>query len=185
MRIIGGRLRGRKLQTFRGSEVRPTADRVRESLFNILGRKFIDANVLDLFAGTGALGIEALSRGARSAVFVDNSAQSLAVLCKNLDRCALRHHCRTIRWDITRNLKCLKEYPETFDLVFLDPPYHCGLVPATLQRLEESGCLASEAVLAAEHEIGAKFDIESSRFTCTDNRRYGRTALSFFSYLDL
>ena len=182
MRIIGGRLRGRKLQTFKGSEVRPTADRVREALFNILGRKFIGANVLDLFAGTGALGIEALSRGAQKAVFVDHSAHSLAVLRKNLDRCTLQQYCRTIRWDIAKSLKCLVEYPETFDMVFLDPPYHCGLVPTALQHLEKSGCLAPEAILAAEHEVGAAFEMESSGFTCTDTRRYGRTALSFFDY---
>lgn len=182
MRIIGGRLRGRKLQTFKGSQVRPTADRVREALFNILGRKFIDARVLDLFAGTGALGIEALSRGAHTAVFVDNSAHSLAVLRKNLERCALQHCSRTIQWDVARNLKCLQAYPETFDMVFLDPPYHCGLVPSTLRHLSEIGCLASGAILAAEHEAGMKPEIPSTCFTCIDHRRYGRTALTFFTY---
>jgi 16S rRNA (guanine966-N2)-methyltransferase len=180
VRIVGGRLRGRKLQTFKGSGVRPTADRVREALFNILGRKFVHATVLDLFAGTGALGIEALSRGAQSAVFVDNSAYSLAVLRKNLDHCALQHCATTIQWDIARNLACLKGYPETFELVFMDPPYHLGLVPRALQHLLESGCLSSGALLAAEHEVGTQLEIQSSRFTCTDMRRYGRTALSFF-----
>lgn len=182
MRIIGGRLRGRKLQTFKGSQVRPTADRVREALFNILGDKFADANILDLFAGTGALGIEALSRGAQTAVFVDNSAQSLAVLRKNLDRCALQPYARIIQWDISRNLTCLKCYPETFDMVFMDPPYHLDLVTKALQHLLDSGCLSSRALLVAEHEVGAEFEIESARFNCTDNRRYGRTALSFFTY---
>ncbi len=183
MRIIGGRLRGRKLQTFKGSDVRPTADRVREALFNILGSKFINANVLDLFAGTGALGIEALSRGAQTAVFVDNSAPSLEVLRKNLDRCALRHCTQTIRWDIARNLACLKGYPMAFDLVFMDPPYNRGLVPTTLQHLVDSECLASEALLTAEHEAGMKLELPP-HFTCTDLRRYGRTALSFFTFLN-
>lgn len=185
MRIIGGRLRGRKLQTFKGSEVRPTADRVREALFNILGRQFLGANVLDLFAGTGALGIEALSRGAQTAVFVDNNLRSLDVLRKNLDRCALQNCSRAIQWDIARSLACLKAYPAAFDMVFLDPPYHHGLVPMALRHLEASGCLASGAVLTAEHEVGMAFEIESARFTCTDQRRYGRTALSFFAYQDL
>jgi 16S rRNA (guanine966-N2)-methyltransferase len=185
VRIIGGRLRGRKLQTFKGSEVRPTADRVREALFNILGRQFIGANVLDLFAGTGALGIEALSRGAQTAVFVDNNSRSLDLLRRNLDRCALQNCSRTIQWDIVRNLACLNGYPETFNMVFLDPPYHRGLVPMALRYLEASGCLASGAVLAAEHEVGMATEIESARFTCTDNRRYGRTALSFFTYQGL
>jgi 16S rRNA (guanine966-N2)-methyltransferase len=182
MRIIAGRLRGRKLQTFKGSDVRPTADRVREALFNILGRELADATVLDLFAGTGALGIEALSRGAKETVFVDNSARSLVVLKKNLERCALGHCSRLIQWDISRNLACLKAYPETFDMVFLDPPYNRGLVSTALRHLEASGCLAPGAVLAAEHETGMAIEIESSRFACTDNRRYGRTALSFFAF---
>ena len=183
MRIIGGRLRGRKLQTFKGSDVRPTADRVREALFNILGSKFKNANVLDLFAGTGALGIEALSRGARTAVFVDNSAHSLDVLRKNLDRCALQHCTQTIRWDIERSLACLKGYPMAFDLVFMDPPYNRGLVPTTLQHLMDSECLASEAFLAAEHEAGMKPE-PPPLFACADQRRYGRTALSFFTFLN-
>lgn len=182
MRIIGGRLRGRKLQTFKGSQVRPTADRVREALFNILGGRLLDTNILDLFAGTGALGIEALSRGAQTAVFVDSSNQSLAVLRKNLDRCALHYCAHVIQWDISRNLTCLKRYPEAFDLVFMDPPYHLGLVTKTLQHLLDSGCLASGALLVAEHEAEAEFEIESTQFTCTDNRRYGRNALSFFTY---
>jgi 16S rRNA (guanine966-N2)-methyltransferase len=184
VRIVGGRFRGRKLQTFKGSDVRPTADRVREALFNILGRKFVHTTVLDLFAGTGALGIEALSRGAQTAVFVDNSAFSLAVLRQNLDHCALAQCAKTIQWNIARNLTCLKGYPETFDLVFMDPPYHRGLVPEALQHLLESGCLASGARLIAEHEVGTQLEIQSSRFTCTDKRRYGRTALSFFSYTE-
>ena len=184
MRIIGGRFRGRKLQAFKGSDVRPTADRVREALFNILARKFIDAEVLDLFAGTGALGIEALSRGALAAVFVDNSALSLAVLRKNLDRCGLQHCTQTIQWDIARSLACLKGYPKTFNLVFMDPPYHRGLVPTTLQHLVDSGCLVPEALLAAEHEADMKPELPSSHFACIDHRRYGRTALSFFAYLD-
>jgi 16S rRNA (guanine966-N2)-methyltransferase len=183
VRIIAGKLKGRRLQAFRGRQVRPTADRVREALFNILNREFIDANILDLFAGTGALGIEALSRGAKTAVFVDNNSHSLEVLRSNLDGCALQHCARTIRWDISRNLNCLEGYPRTFNLVFLDPPYRCGLVSTTLQHLEKSGCLAPEAILAAEHEVGMQPQIPSAHFACSDNRRYGRTALSFFNFL--
>jgi 16S rRNA (guanine966-N2)-methyltransferase len=183
VRIIGGRHRGRKLQALKGSAVRPTADRVREALFNILGRDFVGAAVLDLFAGTGALGIEALSRGAEKAVFVDKSTRALAVLRKNLDQCELRHCSQVIQWDIARNLNCLKGHPEAFDLVFLDPPYHCGLVERALQHLLQSGCLASGALLIAEHEAGAQLKMESTRLTCAENRRYGRTALSFFTYI--
>jgi 16S rRNA (guanine966-N2)-methyltransferase len=184
LRIIGGRYRGRNLESFKGRDVRPTADRVRESLFNILARRTHDACVLDLFSGTGALGIEALSRGARMAVFVDNSVHSLRVLRKNLDRCALSDDCtQVIRWDITRNLECLRRYPQTFDLVFLDPPYHREVVQVAMRHLVHSQCLAAEALLVVEHEAQAVPEMESGPFTCTERRRYGRTGLTFFSFL--
>jgi 16S rRNA (guanine966-N2)-methyltransferase len=184
VRIIGGRLKGRKLQALKGLDVRPTADRVREALFNILGPTQLDVFVLDLFSGTGALGIEALSRGAQKAVFVDISPHSLAVLRKNLDHCTLRLCSETIRWDISRNLTCLKRYPEHFGLVFMDPPYRKGLVPKALQHLLESGCLAQEALIVAEHEAGTRPEIPSKHLAGIDHRRYGRTALSFFTYRD-
>ena len=182
MRIISGKLRGRKLQTFKGSDVRPTADRVRESLFNILAQKPLNASVLDLYSGTGALGIEALSRGARMAVFVDNSIHALTVLRKNLDRCALLQGAQVIKWDIVKSLACLQIYPQTFDLVFMDPPYNRRLVPLTVQHLLQSRSLAPSALLVAEHEAQLSPEIDSSWLTCFDSRHYGRTGLSFFSY---
>lgn len=185
MRIISGKLRGRKLKTFKGSDVRPTSDRVREALFNILDRRPVNASVLDLFSGTGALGIEALSRGAEMAVFVDNSVRALDVLRKNLDYCALQHCTRAIHWDISKNLKCLKTYPRTFDLVFMDPPYRHELVPLALQHLLQSQCMAPGALLAVEHEARKPPDINSIQLACIDNRRYGRTGLSFFTYSPL
>ncbi len=182
MRIISGKLRGRKLQTFKGKDLRPTSDRVRESLFNILGPKPVNASVLDLFSGTGALGIEALSRGAEKAVFLDDSASALAILRKNIDHCALKHCTRVIQWNAGRNLNCLKAFPHTFDLVFMDPPYRQGLVPLVLQHLLLSQCLAPGALIVAEHEDPPLPAIDFSRLTCIDSRRYGRTGLSFFSY---
>jgi len=182
LRIISGKLRGRKLQTFKGSDVRPTSDRVRESLFNILGRTPANASVLDLFSGTGALGIEALSRGAKMTVFVDGSAGALAILRKNIDNCALQHCTQVIQWNAGRNLNCLNAYPHTFDLVFMDPPYRQGLVPLAMQHLLLSQCLASGALVVAEHEVPPPPDMNFSQLAPIDSRRYGRTGLSFFSY---
>lgn len=182
MRIISGQFRGRKLMTLKGRDVRPTADRVRESLFNILGPRPVDASVLDLFAGTGALGIEALSRGAKMAVFVDVSLRVLDVLRKNIDHCDLQQCTRTISWDIAKNLNCLNAYPHTFDLVFMDPPYNQSLVPRTIEHLLRSECLAPGALLVAEHEAEAPPLSAWPQFVCADSRRYGRTGLSFFAY---
>jgi 16S rRNA (guanine966-N2)-methyltransferase len=182
LRIIGGQLRGRKLQTFKGLDVRPTADRVREALFNILGSKPVNASVLDLFSGTGALGIEALSRGASMAVFVDSSVHALAVLRKNIEHCALKHCAQAIQWDIVKNLDCLKRYPKTFDLVLMDPPYNYGLLPLAIKHLLQSHSLSPEALLVAEHGAHTPPEITSSQLTCIDSRRYGRTGLSFISF---
>lgn len=181
MRIISGDHKGRKLLSIRGTATRPTSDRVREALFNILGRKPSGAHVLDLFTGTGALGIEALSRGASHAVFIDQSSQALTVLRKNIAQCNLDASSRILKWDITKNLNCLKPYPNSFDLVFMDPPYHKRLVTLSLSHLSTCRCLKDHAVVVAEHETGAAPEVDHSGFQLDHTRQYGQTALSFFS----
>jgi len=128
LRIIAGEFKGKKLTSVRGKTIRPTADRTRESMFNILSHRIPGTIVLDLFAGTGALGIEALSRGAESAVFVDNSRGSLSVIRRNVESCALDDRVNIIKWNIEKNLNCLKAVKPGFDLVFIDPPYHRNLL---------------------------------------------------------
>jgi 16S rRNA (guanine966-N2)-methyltransferase len=182
MRIISGQLRGRRLKSLRGSMVRPTADQVREALFNILADHASEACVLDLFAGTGALGIEALSRGARQAVFVDNGGRPLRVLRSNLHHCGLIDRSRVIRWDISKNLNCLKIFHACFNLVFMDPPYHKQLVGMTLSHLLRVPCLAPGAMIIAEHERHAQLASPDTRMILADRRQYGQTALSFFHF---
>jgi 16S rRNA (guanine966-N2)-methyltransferase len=180
LRIISGYLKGRKLVAVPGLTTRPTADRVREALFNILGSAPRGAAVLDLFAGTGALGIEALSRGARMAVFVDKDARALTALHKNIERCGLHSCAHVVRRDILKSLACLKGYSRVFSLVFLDPPYGRNMLPTTVERLIALEVLADEATLVAEH-AGDELP-EPAGLTCFDRRRYGYTQLSFFSY---
>lgn len=182
MRIISGQYKGRRLQSISGTAVRPTADQVREALFNILSQKVAGSCVLDLFAGTGALGVEALSRGARCAVFVDNASRPLTVLRKNLHQFSLLSQSRVIRWDISKNLNCLKPLQNRFDLVFMDPPYHNNLVPVALSNLLRVHCLAPGATIVAEHE--RHFDIAppDASISITDRRRYGQTSLTFFYF---
>ena len=116
------------------------------------------------------------------AVFVDNSAQSLEVLHKNIDRCDLRHCTRTIHWDIAKSLNCLKAYPRAFDLVLMDPPYRKGLLAVAIQHVLQSRCLAPNAVLVTEHEASDPPVTELPYLVCVDRRRYGRTGISLFSY---
>lgn len=182
MRIISGDLKGRKLQSVPGLATRPTSDRVREALFSILGSQTKGAIVLDLFAGTGALGIEALSRGGHQAVFIDRSTRALAILRQNLNHCKLAAASRVIQWDISKNLNCLKAVKHTFNLVFMDPPYGQKLVFAALIHLSGSQCLDKHAIIVAEHEPHTAIDLTDTHLVLTDNRRYGQTALSFFSF---
>ncbi len=132
MRIVAGSARGRKLISPEGMDVRPTTDKVKESLFNIIQFEVPDARVLDLFAGTGQLGLEALSRGAREAVFVDAAGKSLATVKKNVELCGFADRATLVHADA---IAWLSRREGTFDLVFLDPPYHKGLCEKAMEAL--------------------------------------------------
>lgn len=179
MRIISGSLKGRQLTPLRGRHTRPTSDRTREALFNILGPGAInDIVILDLFAGTGALGIEALSRGARRAVFVDRDRQALNTLRRNIERCGLTSCSRIHNWDIQKNLNCLQPIRRPFDLVFLDPPYQQNLITSALSHLIQLQALTPSAIVVAEH-AAKEIILPPHGLTVTDQRTYGRTALTF------
>jgi 16S rRNA (guanine966-N2)-methyltransferase len=180
MRVIGGELRGRKLAPIRGFDIRPTADRVREALFNILGSRAEGAHVLDLFAGTGALGIEALSRGAQTAVFVESAAPALKVIRKNIAACRLEARATVIRLEIPRDLDRLLPHNGIFDLIFIDPPYRRNLIHPTLIRLTQSRLPAAEATIVVEHDPAENFDPPSD-WEMIDSRRYGQTQLTFLA----
>src|SRR5436190_23488746 len=159
MRIVGGRLRGRALAAPKSQAIRPTADRLRESLFNILMHAYGDpvsgARVLDLFAGTGALGFEALSRGAKFAQFVDDGADARALLRQNVEALGLAAITRIFRRDAT---KLGPVHPvEPFSLVFLDPPYAKGLAEKALASLRDGGWLTPGALLVVEEAKAAAF----------------------------
>jgi 16S rRNA (guanine966-N2)-methyltransferase len=180
LRIISGELRGRKLASIRGKQTRPTADRVREALFNIVGSRLAGAHVLDLFAGTGALGIEALSRGAKMAVFVENAAPALQVIQKNIASCRLESRATIVRLDIARSLSDLAPLRGIFDLIFIDPPYRCDLIRPTLEQLTQGGLLSPEALIVVEHDPLEPVEPPQSLETI-DHRRYGQTRLSFLT----
>ena len=159
MRVVGGRLRGRTLAGPKSSAIRPTADRLRESLFNILVHAYDDpitgARALDLFAGIGALGIEALSRGASFTLFVDDGAQARALLRENVTALGLGGVTRIFRRDAT---KLGAAHPvEPFSLVFVDPPYGQGLADAALVSARDGGWLAPEALIVVEETSKAAF----------------------------
>ncbi len=179
LRIIGGELKGKKLYTTPGTLIRPTADRLRESIFNILSYLVKGAVVLDLFAGTGALGIEALSRGAGSAVFIDNNKKALSVVERNIQSCAVDNRSQIIRWNIVKNLNCIKSVDSKFNLVFMDPPYNKGMIKSTLINLHDSGSLGNDACIVVEHTPFEPVPEDCRQFELTDQRKYGKTLISF------
>lgn len=176
MRVIAGQYKGAKLRSFTGGAIRPTADRLRESIFNIIGPRIYGRRVLDLFAGTGAMGIEALSRGALHAVFIDNNPIALDLIRQNLDKVKASGQATVIRWNISRNLDCLHDRAK-MDFVFIDPPYRKHLVKVTLDNL-----LASDigfGAVVVEHEAKESIDNLPAGFILKDQRRYGKTLVSF------
>jgi 16S rRNA (guanine966-N2)-methyltransferase len=180
MRVVGGRLKGRNLASPASREIRPTADRLREALFNILIHAYDDpmedARVLDLFAGTGALGIEAISRGAKFALFVDNSAEARALMRDNVEALGLGGVTKVYRRDAT-NLG--PAHPmEPFSLVFLDPPYAKGLADKALISLRDGGWLTSAALLVVEEAKAAAFKGPEG-FAELERRAYDDTEFVF------
>jgi 16S rRNA (guanine966-N2)-methyltransferase len=176
MRIIGGRLRGRKLAVPNSQAIRPTADRLRESLFNILAHAYGDpvtgARVLDLFAGTGALGIEALSRGAAFALFIDERAEARALIRENVAALGLGGVSRIFRRDATR---LGAAHPvEPFSLAFLDPPYGHGLAEAALVSARSGGWFTAPALVVVEEEAKPAFRPPDGFDEC-ERRRYDDT----------
>ena len=178
MRVISGTLKGRRLVSPAGLATRPTADRIKESVFNILSGGIADRRVLDLFAGTGALGIEALSRGAQTAVFIDQAKPALDAIRRNITQLGLEDRARIIRWNIRKNLNCLASH-RSFDLVFMDPPYGTGAVSPALKALITCGALASTARIVIEHSDQEHLDLRVTPLTLADQRRFGKTLVSF------
>ena len=183
MRVISGKCKGKKLFALEGLSLRPTSDRVKEAIFDILQKFPPGQNVLDLFAGTGALGIEALSRGAQRAVFVDGSTRSSAVLRRNIEACRLSGQGEIVSKEVQAGLKFLEERGDSFDLIFLDPPYGKGLAYRTLESLSRSHLLSDHALMVAEHSPDE--DVSSiPSLERIDRRKYGGTEVSFFRKKD-
>ena len=180
MRIVAGRHRGRRLVAPEGLAVRPTADRTREALFNILGQgrggppPLEDARVLDAFAGTGALGLEARSRGAGFVIFMESQPTALAALERNIESLAERAHAQALRADVLRPPKA----GEPADIVLMDPPYGQGMAEPALEALAATGWIAAETIVVVELMAKEPF-APPTGFTVTDQRKYGKARLVF------
>ncbi len=184
MRIIAGKYRGRRLRPVPGRKTRPTGDRVREALFSVLGETVAGSRVLDLFAGTGALGLEALSRGAARVVMVENDPSARAAIEANIASLGAAAAVRLHPASFPAALEDLSGAGEEFDIVLADPPYRSGLGGNLLDRLSGFAILAPGGVVAIEHSPETGPGPAGPGWRPLRRKRYGRTALSFFARSD-
>jgi 16S rRNA (guanine966-N2)-methyltransferase len=185
MRITGGMVKGLRLAKIQGSSIRPTSDTVRGSIFNILGQTLGGLAILDLFAGTGSLGIECLSRGAKKAVFVDKSRRALAIVKKNLAICGYEGLSTIARKELPNGLARIQDLVcAQFDLVFIDPPYGKGYIEPTLYKLTEGNLLAkgSRVVVESTTNDNNPFPSQLHTLQLKLTRSYGSTLIGFYSH---
>jgi 16S rRNA (guanine966-N2)-methyltransferase len=180
MRIIGGRAKGRRLKAPKGQALRPTSARVKEALFNILPHDLSGWRILDLFAGTGNVSLEALSRGAAEALLVDASRSAARAIEENLRRAGFAAKSSVWTVPVLRSLRVLARRNRKFDLIFLDPPYEKDLVGNVMGILAETEILAESGVIVVEHSIREGVEQTYNNLALRDQRRYGTTVLSFF-----
>ncbi|NIQ38249.1 MAG: 16S rRNA (guanine(966)-N(2))-methyltransferase RsmD [Proteobacteria bacterium] len=184
MRIIAGKAKGKKLYSPKAKGIRPTADRVKESVFNVLGECWHGIKVLDLFSGTGSLGLEAISRGAEQVVFVEKSRSALNVLRKNIALCGFGSHAVVMAMSVSRSLSLIGRKGESFQVIFADPPYGRGWVDKTVQEILGQGILSEGGMVVIEHAPSESPSTGNGRMAVLKRKKYGDTAISFLGFSD-
>lgn len=183
-RIISGTAGGIRLETLDGRNTRPTSDRAKEALFSMLGDIFNDdIKVLDLFAGSGSLGLESLSRGAVHAVFVDQNARCTAMIKKNASRCGFEEQVRLIKADAKKAISILAEDSSKFGCIIMDPPYDRKLVTASIENIVSGDIIENEGILVVEHSAVEIPEIDKLGFELLKSRNYGAVNFSIYKFL--
>lgn len=181
MRIIAGSAKGTRLKMVAGKHVRPTSDRVKESLFQVIGPYFEGGLVLDLFCGTGALGLEAVSRGADRAILIDSSRASCEVARANAQSARLSEHVEIYRRDVMAGIQQLHKRHLKFDFIFMDPPYMKNLLTPVIKKLSHFDLLSDDGIIIAEHSSESSPPEETGSFICYRQLNYRDTLISLFS----
>jgi len=180
LRVIAGSARGRRLKTPRGRLIRPTLERVKESLFNILNPGVTGCVFLDLFAGSGNVGIEALSRGCARAFFVDNDRRAILCIKENLETLGLAERAEIYKMDVLKSLDLFKKREIIFDIIFIDPPYFKQYEAKTLSKINENGLLGKGGTIVVESSKKIFLPLRIGDLFNTRRAEYGDTALSFY-----
>lgn len=178
MRVVSGSLRGMKLNTIEGDSTRPTREVVKEALFSIIMNYVEDANFLDLFAGSGAIGIEAISRGAKSAIFIDLNPNCIKVIRENVKKARIEDVSRIYNTDYKMALKKLSN--EKLDIIYVDPPYNKQMGIDAIERISEYDLLASDGIIIMETDTNEEVPCEIGRYEKYNYKRYGRNILSLY-----
>lgn len=173
MRVVAGKARSLQLMTVPGMDVRPTTDRIKETLFNMLANEVPGSKFLDLFAGSGGIGIEALSRGAEHAVFVDKNRTAVQCIRKNLEHVKMSTDAMVLQMDAVSAIAQLEQRKESFDVIFMDPPYDCQLEKEVLLRLADSPLVSEDTLIIVEASLATEFEyLEESGFRVRKDKLY-------------
>jgi len=182
MRIISGSAKGTKLYTLTGMDTRPTLDRIKEPLFSIIQHSILEAKVLDLFSGSGALGLESISRGAKKAILSDKSYKAINIIKQNAEKTKLIEKTEIIQGDYKKILKELANKQESFNIIFLDPPYKQNIIPEIINQIVEFNLLEQEGIVIVETDQESVInEIKSTKINIYDIRKYGRIILIFLN----
>ncbi len=180
MRVISGKVRGLKLNAPKNDDVRPTTDRVKETLFNMINSYIMDSDILDLFAGTGSLGIECLSRGANKCVFVDSSKESINIVKSNIKKARVENESTVLNIDFKGAIKSLSLKNQQFDVIFMDPPYYKNMFSDALNAVDSNNLLKEDGIIVVEHDTADEFPEEIGRLYKTKDKKMGNTTMTFY-----
>ena len=182
MRIIAGKAKGRKLLSPATLETRPTLDRVKEAMFSMIQGYIIEAVALDLFAGTGSLGLEAASRGAKEVYLIDKSSTTYPLLKENIVNLKLEEECTALNMDAYEALKLLNKKALVFDIIFIDPPYCKEMIPEALKVIEENKILNKEGIIVTKIDSIEEIYEGYKQIKLTKSKKYGNTTVCFYKY---
>jgi 16S rRNA (guanine(966)-N(2))-methyltransferase RsmD len=181
MRIIAGKAKGRTIKTRKGMDTRPTLDRVKESLFGILDPYINDARFLDLFSGSGSIGLEALSRGAKKCVMIEKDSEALKYIIENINNLGFDSISRAYKNDVERAVEILGKKREKFDIIFMDPPYRDEVCSKVIKAIKKAGILDEKGLIICEHHIAEKMPEELHGYKKTDERIYKTKVMTFYT----
>lgn len=180
MRIIAGTAKGRIIKTRKGLETRPTLESVKESLFSIIHPYIENSNFLDLFSGSGSIGLEALSRGAKKAIMIEKDAEALKYIIENINTLGFENSCRAYKNDVISAIEILGRKNEKFDIIFMDPPYKDEYCKKVLKAISKAKILNEDGLIICEHHLFENLEDELYDFKKSDERKYNKKVMTFY-----